>query len=140
MDLISMEILSDVAALKPLADDAQADGRRMVSRLIQEWKDQLYCAVRAGHICGVCGLNLDPFANEPAVGRVRRLYVAYAFRRKGVGSAIMNRLLADARKHFRALHLRTFDPGACGFYESIGFSKVEGDANCTHRLDLVMMA
>jgi GNAT superfamily N-acetyltransferase len=148
MEPITIGILENITTIEELAADAQADSRRMVSRLIQEWNDgsnrfdepgeRLYYSARGTQICAVCGLNRDPFADHPAVGRVRRLYVAVAARRMGVGSAIMNRLMVDAKKHFSTLHLRTFDPGACGFYEAMGFSKVVGDANCTHRLNLVL--
>jgi GNAT superfamily N-acetyltransferase len=143
---ISIKILSAVDSLQWLAADADADGHRMVSRLIEEWINQanrfdclgerLYCAIIDGQICGVCGLNRDPFANDPTVGRVRRLYVATAHRRQGVASSVLWQLVSDAKAHFHLLHLRTHDPRAAAFYESIGFSPVHGEPTCTHRRSL----
>src|SRR5687767_8416863 len=99
---ISVYPLTDPAVLAGLAADAEADGRRMVSRLMAEWSDgsnrfdrpgeRAYVAVCDGRVVAVCGLNVDPFADDPAVGRVRRLYVETAQRRKGAGSAVLKRL------------------------------------------------
>src|SRR5262245_24982248 len=95
--------LSDPAILADLAADAVADGRRMVSRLMADWVDggnrfdgpgeRAYVALAGdGRAIAVGGLNVDPFAGDPTVGRVRRLYVAAAQRRQGVASALMSRL------------------------------------------------
>ena len=135
--------LSDPAILSGLAADATADGRRMVSRLIEEWAEgvnrfdgtgeRAYVAVAGGSVVAVCGLNIDPFAGDPLVGRVRRLYVAAGERHRGVGSVMMTVLAEEARGHFQVLHLRTDDAGASAFYEALGFTRVEGVPNCTHR-------
>ena len=139
--------LIDPALLAGLAADAEADGRRIVSRLIAEWLDgrnrfdrpgeRAYFAVDGGRVVAVCGLNVDPFADDPAVGRVRRMYVAVAHRRKGAGSAMLKELADEAKSHFRTLHLRTDDAGASAFYEANGFSRVDGDPNCTHRRPVI---
>jgi GNAT superfamily N-acetyltransferase len=141
-DLV-VEPLADVAQLAELEADARSDGRAMVSRFIQDWRDgrnrfdgvgeRAYVARRGGRTSGVCGLNLDPFACSNTIGRVRRLYVAVQDRRNGVGTAVIARLLADARGVFEWIHLRTYDHAASGFYEAIGFTRVIGDENCTHR-------
>jgi GNAT superfamily N-acetyltransferase len=149
MDSIAVEILKTITVLNDLALDAQADGRRIVSRLMQEWTDgtnrfdqpgeRLYVAIHLGQLRGVCGLNQDPFAGNPKIGRVRRLYVASGSRRRGVGSAILRRLIDDARADFLALHLRTHDRAACAFYESMRFKPVAGDPNCTHQFPLSLV-
>jgi ribosomal protein S18 acetylase RimI-like enzyme len=134
--------------LAELATDAEADGWRMVSRLIAEWVDgsnrfaapgeRAYAAMSInGQPVAVGGLSIDPFANDPTVGRIRRLYVARAQRRRGVASALMKKLGEDAAEHFRMLHLRTDNPEASAFYEAIGFTLVAGDPNCTHRRPVV---
>src|SRR5688572_23329529 len=135
--------LGDPTILSDLAAAAEAEGWRMVSRLVAEWADgrnrfdrpgeHAYFAILDGRAVGVCGLNVDPFASDPAVGRVRRMYVAAAHRRSGVATAMMRQLLDDARGHFRTLHVRAPEGGACAFYESLGFTRVAGDRNCTHR-------
>jgi N-acetylglutamate synthase-like GNAT family acetyltransferase len=141
---LSIRPLDSIASLVELSKDADADGCRMVSRLIDEWNDgtnrfdqpgeKIYCATVGGDIVGVCGLNRDPFAGVATIGRVRRLYVATAFRRRGVASALLRRLSVDARAHFSELHLRTYDPVASAFYESFGFSIVDGNPQCTQSL------
>jgi len=138
-----VEPLADLAQLADLAVDARADGRVMVSRFIEEWLDgrnrfslpgeKAYVARRGDRIGAVCGLNLDPFAGSDTIGRVRRLYVAARDRRNGVGTAVVSQLMADARGVFEWLHLRTYDRDASAFYEAIGFEKVIGDENYTHR-------
>ena len=85
------------------------------------------------HVGGVCGLNRDPFAQDETVGRVRRLYVSVAQRRQGIGSALITRLMDDARSIFEWMHLRTHDAEASAFYEAIGFERVAGNAECTRR-------
>jgi GNAT superfamily N-acetyltransferase len=144
---LTISQLTDPTALSSLAAEATANGHRMVAHLIDEWAtgenrydkaaERLYCASLDGQICAVCGLNIDPFAGDNRVGRVRRLYVSAFARRRGIASAIVHRLLQDASGHFRELHLRTFDPQACAFYESIGFIPVREVEHCTHRLSLV---
>jgi ribosomal protein S18 acetylase RimI-like enzyme len=87
-----------------------------------------------GRVCGVCGLNVDPLAGSERVGRVRRLYVSAAVRRRGVGSAMMRQLMHDAARRFDELRLRTHDPRAAAFYEAIGFTPVGDSQQCTYRL------
>jgi GNAT superfamily N-acetyltransferase len=139
--------LTEPAALVPLAAEATADGHRMVARLIDEWAtgenrfdrpgERAYLAAWNDRICGVCGLNIDPFADDDGVGRVRRLYVCAALRRRGVGSALVRELCRDARGRFRELQLRTYDPRAAAFYEAIGFTPVAAVEHCTHRRSVV---
>jgi GNAT superfamily N-acetyltransferase len=139
--------LTNPADLVALAAEATADGHHMVARLIDEWAsganrfdrigERAYVATWDGQVCGVCGLNIDPFAGDDAVGRVRRFYVSAALRRRGIGSAMMRRLVGDATRRFRELHLRTRDPRAAAFYESLGFTPVAAIERCTHRRSLI---
>ena len=140
---LKVEPFVDPHQLVALEVDAKADGRIMVSRFIEEWLDgrnrfsrsgeQAYVAKRGGRICGVCGLNRDPFAGSDAIGRVRRLYVAVRDRRHGVGSAVIDQLMADACGVYTWIHLRTYDAQAAAFYEAMGFERIVGDPKCTHR-------
>src|SRR5690349_2873507 len=142
-----VEPLIDLGQLVELEADAKSDGRVMVSRLIEEWRDgrnrfarageRAYVARQGERITGVCGLNVDPFASSDTIGRVRRLYIAVQDRRKGAGTAVINRLMADAVGAFEWIHLRTHDPVAAAFYQAIGFDRVSGDERCTHRRRVV---
>ena len=144
---LTLESLVSPDLLSPLEADCISDGRVMVDRLVQEWRDgrnrfsqpgeRAYVAKLGARVSGVCGLNRDPFANDPSVGRLRRLYVAVADRRLGLGTAIVEKLMADAQGVFSWIHLRTHDPEAAAFYEAIGFESVSGDHGCTHRRRVV---
>ena len=145
---LTIRPLTDPTVLAELAADAEADGWRMVSRLMAEWTDgrnrfaargeRAYVVVAEdGRPVAIGGLNVDPFASDPTVGRIRRVYVARTQRRRGVASALMQKLSIDSAEHFRMLHLRTDSAEASAFYEAIGFRRVVGDPNCTHRRPVV---
>jgi GNAT superfamily N-acetyltransferase len=140
--------LADPAVLTELAADAEADGWRVVSRLITEWVDgrnrfaalgeRAYVVIADdGRPVAVGGLNVDPFSGDLTIGRIRRMYVARRKRRRGVASALVRKLSIDAAGYFRMLHLRTDSAEASAFYEAIGFTLVVGDPNCTHRRPIV---
>ena len=134
------------AGLSGLAADAEHDGQGMVARLIVEWNsganrfdrpgERLYASMADDRVVGVCGLNQDPYANLDEIGRVRRLYVMSDSRRRGVGSALVTRLMSDAASHFQGLHVRTYDAAAGAFYRSCGFTETHGEKYCTHRIEL----
>jgi GNAT superfamily N-acetyltransferase len=145
---ISIVAVHLTETLEGLRRDAEAQGCKIVDRLVQDWTagvnrfDQagefLCCAIADGEIRGVCGLNRDPFSLLGRAGRVRRLYVSSGHRRRGIASALLDHLILQAAKNFVELHLRTFDPVASAFYVSQGFEAVDGDVNCTHRLRLTV--
>ncbi len=145
-DLI-LEPLVGTEQITSLEADAKADGRVMVTRLIAEWVggenrfalpgERAYVARIGSRICAVGGLNRDPYAQDTAIGRVRRLYVSVRDRRNGIGTALVDKLLSDARGVYSWAHLRTHDPQAASFYEAIGFEPVYGNAECTHRRAVV---
>jgi GNAT superfamily N-acetyltransferase len=84
---------------------------------------------------GIVGVNVDPYLDDPAIGRVRRLYVDPAFRRAGVGRKLVERVIDHARGRFRRLVLRT-TPEAKAFYEEIGFEPDPSADHHTHALFL----
>ena len=143
---IRIEVLEDAECLVALAREAEQDGHRMVSRLVDDWRDgtnrfgrpgeNLYLATLEGEVVGVCGLNIDPYLDDPRVGRVRRLYVSTAHRRRGLGSLLVSCVIDDARQSFNILRLRTHNPIAAAFYEAQGFVRVDDDDVCTHQLVL----
>ncbi len=101
----------DVAELDPLLTQASSEGFRHVERLRDDWLsgrnrfdgpgEAFFVASVDGRMVGVCGLNVDPYVNDPSVGRVRRLYVAPDARRRGAGRALVAAVIGEARVSFR---------------------------------------
>lgn len=135
-----------LVGLEALLAESEQAGLRLVRRLVDEWAsganrfdqpgEALFTARIGGRIVGVCGLNIDPYAEAPAVGRVRHLYVLQAQRRLGVGRALVAAVLDAARGRFRCVRLRTTNPAAARLYESLGFRPSAGQPDCTHLLEL----
>jgi GNAT superfamily N-acetyltransferase len=42
-----------------------------------------------GQLVGVCGLNRDPFSQQPRAGRIRHLYISERHRRRGIGQQLL---------------------------------------------------
>jgi GNAT superfamily N-acetyltransferase len=137
---------SMLEALGPLLAESERAGWRFVRRLADEYRsganrferpgERLFVAVNGRALVGVCGLNVDPYAAELSVGRVRRLYVAEAFRRFGVGARLVRAVVSAAGGRFARLRLRTENPEAGRLYERLGFRPVADQPNCTHLLEL----
>lgn len=128
-----------------LQGEARLERLAFVDRLKAEWDSGKNRFAEPGEILigafvgetlvGLCGLNIDPYESDPALGRLRHLFVAKAGRGKGVGSALVNAILEHARGTFRAVRLRT-DPDVRGsFYLSLGFKPIV-DTNATHEINL----
>ena len=65
---------------------------------------------------------------EPGVGEVQRMYVAPAFRGKGLGRAMVERLIQEARTAgYKTLRLESMDflHEAHSLYESMGFRRIQ---------------
>ena len=131
----------DVSELDALVTQASADGFRHVYRLRDDWLnghnrfeepgEAFFVATIDGRIVGVCGLNVDPYADDPAVGRVRRLYVVPDVRRKGAGAALVSAVVDAARGSFRKVTVRTDEDL---FFRATGFERVEGIDATTHQI------
>ena len=85
---------------------------------------RFYIAVCDGTAAGVgCLQKL-----EEGVGEIQRMYVLPAFRGKGVGRAIVNRLIEDAKAiGYRRLRLESIDflKEAHTLYRSVGFRNID---------------
>lgn len=132
--------------LGALIAESEAHGLRFVRRLADEWTsgatrfdrpgETLLVAAVDGRTVGVCGLNIDPYAARPDIGRVRHLYVLLESRRLGVGRQLVTAVVEAARGRFERLRLRTENPAAARFYEQLGFRPVLDVADCTHVMEL----
>jgi GNAT superfamily N-acetyltransferase len=133
-------------ALADLIAESEREGLRFVRRLAEEWAsgatrfdgpgEALFVARDDWGAVGVCGLGVDPYAARADVGRVRHLYVRVTHRRRGVGEALVNAVIAAARGRFAHLHLRTNDPAAARLYQRLGFRPTPGAGQHTHVLAL----
>lgn len=132
----------DLGAITPLVAESRAEGITFIQRLHDEYAngrnrfdqpgEALFVALDGARTVGVCGLNRDPYLDDPSVGRVRHLYVERAHRRGGVARALMDAVLGTARLHFRGVTLRTENPIAARFYCSLGFEENPPLRGATH--------
>ncbi|VVE60886.1 GNAT family N-acetyltransferase [Pandoraea anapnoica] len=129
--------------LTDLEREAAAQGFRFLGRLIEEWEtgknrfdkpgERLLVATHSGCLVGIGGLNVDPYDSTGDTARLRRLYVANDFRRRGIGEALVYELLLDAHHRFRVVRLSTDTDAGDAFYSRLGFVRIK-DANATHML------
>jgi len=132
--------------VRDLLADAEATGSRIVRRLVDEWADHtnrfdrpgeaLFGAWAGGRLVGVCGLNIDPYAGDDRIGRVRRLYVLTGSRRLGIGRLLVSRVIERAGDRFDSLRLRTNNEHAARLYLGMGFREYRGMGEFTHVLQL----
>lgn len=132
--------------LNPLVSQAEATGFHALSRLLTDWQsgrnrfdqpgEAIFIATDNEHVVGICGLNRDPYLEDPAVGRVRHLYVDVDHRRKGIGSQLVHAVMEAAKRRFTRLRLRTNNPDSDGFYCSLGFMCFTDEPACSHQVIL----
>ncbi len=123
---------------------ARAEGHAFVDRTVLEWTggnnrfdkegERFFVARIDGQPIAMCGLNIDPFIQNPRVGRLRHLFVAAQWRRSGVGRELVTACLEGAEGTFDRVRLRTFDQGAAAFYTALGFSPLD-ERDATHGID-----
>ena len=132
--------------LATLVAESERQGFRFVRRLVEEWEsganrfdrpgEALFVARVGDDVVGVCGLNVDPYAGDPKIGRVRHLYVLVPHRRSGIGEQLVADVLEAARGRFERLHLRTTNAIAARLYERLGFRRTAAARDRTHELDV----
>jgi GNAT superfamily N-acetyltransferase len=132
--------------LEQLVETSLAEGFRFVKVLRDQWDsgtncfarpgEALFSAHHGGSLAGVCGLNHDPHSADPAVGRLRRLFVGKPFRKQGVGRALVFHALSFAGEHFSLIRVQTETSEADLFYRALGFSRVLSPIDATHELRL----
>ena len=150
-----MSIQSEISTLKELPSDldelVQAsanEGFGLLERLRDEWRcgantfvlpgEALFEARHKGALVGVCGLNRDPYADDPSVGRVRRLYVAPEARRMGVGRRLVSAVLREACGHFATVRARTTAHEGALFYQALGFHQTSGVPTASHEIQVAL--
>jgi ribosomal protein S18 acetylase RimI-like enzyme len=132
--------------LATLVAESERQGFRFVRRLVEEWEsganrfdrpgEALFVARVGDDVVGVCGLNVDPYAGDSTIGRVRHLYVLVPHRRSGIGEQLVADVLEAARGRFERLRLRTTNAIAARLYERLGFRRTAAARDRTHELDV----
>lgn len=132
--------------LADMLTESEAAGYRFVRRLVDEWNaginrfsrpgEALFAAECGGQTVGVCGLNVDPYLDDPRIGRVRNVYVLSLHRRRGIARLMVEQAVDRARGHFDLLRLRGEEAGPGRLYESLGFRRCVGIPSCTHIMEL----
>jgi len=125
-----------------LAEPARREGYRFMRRLIDGFDsgentfaspgEALFEVRVFGKLVGIVGLNVDPYAADGAVGRVRRAYVHPDHRSHGIGAILIEAIEKHARGTFDVLRLRTDSEAASRFYVGIGFVPIHGIAEVSH--------
>jgi GNAT superfamily N-acetyltransferase len=132
-----------VPGLTRLQSEAREEGYNFIETLVEDWAsarnrfdapgEALFGHVEEGLLVAVGGLNCDPFAGRPDMGRIRRVYVRQAWRNQGIGRALVAALVDQARTHFRCVRLRAENAEAGRLYERIGFVPI-ASPDATHIL------
>jgi len=128
-----------------LLGEARAERLAFLDRMLAEWQsgktgfdkpgEILLGAYEEKTLIGICGLSVDPYLDNPRVGRLRHLFVAQAGRGRGVGTMLVNAILSGARDTFSIVRLRTDADVRGAFYASFGFRPID-DPNATHQMRL----
>jgi N-acetylglutamate synthase-like GNAT family acetyltransferase len=143
-DDVELRAVRDLPAnIARLAELAGREGFPFVERLVREWesgenrfaapREVFFFLYRDGALAGFGGLNVDPYAGDEAVGRVRHVYVDPDLRGSGLGARLVRAIVVAAHPGFRRLRLATRQ--AAPFYESLGFAPTSEDG-ATHVMDL----
>lgn len=124
-----------------LAHESRTEGFGLLDRLVRDWTsgenrfdragEAFFAARLGGRLVGVCGVNRDPYLDDPVVGRLRHLYVTPDRRRHGVGASLVAEALDHAGAHFRRVRLRSGEAGE--FYERLGFVR-SSEPDATHEI------
>ncbi|MCE3288327.1 MAG: family N-acetyltransferase [Caulobacter sp.] len=121
---------------------ARAEGIHNMDMLAEQWADgsqrfeepgALFAAFVDGELVGVGGATPQAGLAEPAM-RMRRLYIAPAFRRAGVGQALAGAMVQQGLQEAHLLTANARASQAAGpFWEAMGFKRVEA-SGFTHQL------
>lgn len=118
----------------------------MIQRLKDDWESESNSFSKSGEafwevrhdgkLIGVGGLNQDPYADDSAVARIRRMYVSKSNRLSGAGRLLVERALVHANDRFHTVRVRS-TPDATLFYEALGFTRVTQIPNATHEIKIM---
>ncbi len=116
-----------------LLGEALQEGHEFIVRFHARWQESkelyegenegVFAAFMDERLVGIAGMGVDPYAKDPAIGRLRHVFVTKAARRKGVAEALVRTCLQRG-KNFNVIRLRSRNPEASRLYERLGFLPV----------------
>jgi len=123
-------------------EDAGAGGGHLTG-LVEDWEsgesdfsrpEEAFFEVRVGdRLIGLGGISVDPSSTQGSTaGRIRHLYILEEMRRSGVGSALLQVILAHADGNFRRVRLRCDDEAVARWADARGFSPIESADGTTY--------
>lgn len=123
------ELPQDFAALMT---EASQDGHLFLQKMKDEWTsgknrfslnaEALFGAFNDNKdLVAIGGVNIDPYLDDPDIGRVRHVYVSSNYRGRGLGKQILQKIETHSLSRFEILRLKTHNPKSVGFYISLGF-------------------
>lgn len=121
-------------AVAPLADHADREGIRIVSTVRERWEDEserflgrgeaILAAVADDEVVGIGAVSQCP--HVPGALRMRRFYVAPAWRRHGVGRSLARELIEAGHAYTDLLTCNAqASSAAAPFWESLGFVQTD---------------
>lgn len=133
--------------IEPLVKESEAEGYRFVTRLVTDYEDGTNKFSEPGEalflirndieeVIAIGGVNLSVFPEDKLVGRLQRFYVLESARRNGVGSKLLQEIIAHARGKFKEMTIRTESSKADAFYRENGFELDDSSSETTHIIHL----
>jgi predicted acetyltransferase len=126
-----------------LAEAARQEGFDFVHRLGARWDGARYMDDALATVCGefagdkliaIGAQTHDEYDPSPLHRRIRHFYVCAYHRRSGIGRALAWKLIEDAHAIAPVLHVRATRVHSAAFWDSVGFSRVDGREDRTHVL------
>lgn len=127
---------------QPLIDASLAEGYSFVQRLWDEYQSGvntfsdggalLLGVFQNGALIAIGGVHPDPYLNDPAIGRIRHVYVLPQQRRRGIAGALVRALMERTADTFTTFTLRTFTDHGRAFYAALGFHDTPRFRDATH--------
>ncbi|WP_226528889.1 GNAT family N-acetyltransferase [Metabacillus niabensis] len=130
-----------------LIKQSKEEGFRFIERLVNDYKNGSNTFRNSGEalfgvfnekeeLIAIGGLNKNPYSQKQYVGRIRRFYVTKEYRRNGIGSLLIKRIIKEAVKYYKIVVLHTDTKQADHFYSSVGFLKGDLYPDSTHYIEL----
>jgi GNAT superfamily N-acetyltransferase len=142
--MIGIQAITHLTAdvIQPLLDVSVAEGYSFVQRLWDEYQSGfntfsdggalLLGVFDDGVLIAIGGVHPDPYLNNPAIGRIRHVYVLPQQRRRGIAGTLVQALMERTSDTFTTFTLRTLTDHGRAFYADLGFSDAPRFPDATH--------